>query len=292
MLFIYYPCRQKELKISAQIQRTLLIIFLGSISIPSIVLAQSDLKEKTAQAYRHSGYEAQKKGDLDTALTMYIKAAELGQQSASIFNDIGVIYEQIGVDEKAEDNYLRALKSDNQYLPVYTNLAYLYQKRGQDQKAAEYFKKRIVLGNPNDPWTIQAKEELSLLSRKLPHIHRWLIQQEASEFNRQLTQQARQDFYRQVLSADNYYQEAMALEKEGKLDQALEQYNRALTLTPASPKIMEARNKLILKITQRDLKQHSDMAMKLLESGDTVSAGVEFQRALTIIPKEPISVSR
>ena len=263
-----------------------------SITFPSLVLAEIDLKEKSAQDYRTSGYEAQKKGDLDTALTMYIKAAELGEANAPIFNDIGVIYEQVGVDEKAEISYLRALKVDDQYLPVYSNLAYFYKKRGDFNKAAEYLKKRIEYGAPSDPWTTKAKDELSLLSKKLPHLRRWLIQQEASEMNRQLARQAQENFYGEILNADNYYKEAMALEKEDKLDQALEQYNRALTVTPKSPKITEARNKLILKITKRNLKQHADMAMRLLESGDTVSAGVEFQRALSIIPKEPLPVSR
>jgi len=239
-----------------------------------------------------SGYEAQKKGDLDTALTAYIKAAELGDQSAPIFNDIGVIYEQTGADGKAEVNYLRALTVDNQYLPAYSNLAYLYQRRGDLNKAAEYFKKRVELGSPYDAWTTKAKDELSVLARKLPRLRRWLVEQETITLNRQLTRQAQEDFYHKVLSANNYYNEAQALEKMDKLEAALDEYNRALLLTPKSPKIIEARNKLILNITKRDLKQYTETAMKLLESGDTVSAGIEFRKAIATIPSEPIPVSR
>jgi len=290
-VFIYYSYRQKELKITALKFRTLLFFFSVFITFPSVVSAAVSVKEKTAEEYRLKGFEAQKNGDLDKALSWYVKAAELGTKDAAVYNDIGVIYEQLGVADKALSNYQQSLKIDSQYLPVYSNLAYLYKKRGDYNQAAFYFKKRIEMGNPADPWTDRAKEELSVLGQKIPGLKKWLIEQEAIDLNREMTKKARAAFYRRVFISKEHFKKGQTWQAQKRYREALEEYNLALSLTPDNPTYIAARNKVRMLMTKEEAKGHADMAMQLLETGDTASAEMELRRALATIPKEPAPIS-
>jgi len=289
--FMYY-LDNKEFEIVSRICRTLLIFILLSVAYHSNVFA--DIKEKSREEYRLKGYEAQQKGKLEEALSLYAKAVSLSEESesVSILNDMGVIYEEMGLSNKAEESYLEALGLNDHYLPAISNLAYLYKKRGDTEKAVEYFKKRIEWGEPGDIWIKKAKKELSDLSRDSPKIRRWLTQRETMELTDELVRKERQDFYERVTRADNFYKNGQELAKARKYEQAIEEYHRALSLTPKNPKIIAARDEARLKLIQEKVKESSDAALKMLELGDVVSAKIEFRKILTIIPNEPIQIAK
>lgn len=244
-----------------------------------------------AEEYRIKGYEAQKKGDLDEALSLYIKANEIGLDKASVYNDMGVIYEQLGIDEKAESSYLRAIKTDDKYLPAYSNLAYYYQRKGNLARSASFFKKRIEWGDPDDSWSRRAKSELWSMADQLPHVKRWLQNQEVVDLNRDLVKKAQREFYVKIKRAQQYYEQGKSLEQEERYQEAIMAYNQALFLTPDNPKVKKARERVTLRITKEDVQKHTDMAMRLLAVGDTASAKMEFRKILSIIPNEPIHIS-
>lgn len=116
--------------------------------------------QQQARLYRVDGVNFQDSGDLDSALKMYQKAAELDPAYEVVYNDLGVIYEAQKDYDRAEENYLQALKLNPSFLSAYTNLAFLYENERELDKALYYWKKRVELGDPNDPWTMKAKQRL------------------------------------------------------------------------------------------------------------------------------------
>jgi len=121
--------------------------------------ALSVLREE-ARRYRQEGYDLQRVGDLDSALTFYQKAIELDKDYAVPYNDLGVISEAKGNDVAAEECYLQAIKIDPEFLSAYTNLALFYENKGDKDKAYTYWKKRAEKGAPEDLWTQKAKQRV------------------------------------------------------------------------------------------------------------------------------------
>lgn len=150
------------------------------ILLPSLfVAAQTKNLKEEARIYRDKGYAAQGIGDLDTAMTYYQKAIELDPRYAVAYNDLGVIYDIKGFQDRAEASYIKCLKIDPYYQNAYFNLANLYEEKGDLRKAATYWKKRIQIGDPNDPWTQKAKQRLRNIGMLVEDIGRQLKRQEA-----------------------------------------------------------------------------------------------------------------
>jgi len=113
--------------------------------------------------YRTKGYEAQQRGDIDTAIEWYQKAASVKPDYASPHNDLGILFETKGWLDRAEAEYEKALALDPDYKEVHTNMALLYERKGELEKAAFHWMRRYKLGNPNDPWNQEARERLEKL---------------------------------------------------------------------------------------------------------------------------------
>ena len=118
------------------------------------------LKKEQARFYRMQGLRLQEEGNLGSALQLYQKAAELDPACPEIYNDLGIIYEAYMQPDRAEESYLQAIMLDPELLAAYTNLALLYESRRQLEKAASYWRQRIELGSPDDPWTIKAQQRV------------------------------------------------------------------------------------------------------------------------------------
>lgn len=174
----------------AKFKRSLLynLIIALFILMPSLsVIAQDDDLKEHAKIYRDKGYEAQRMGDLDSAMSYYQKAIELDPVYVAAYNDLGVIYESKGFTDRAEESYLKCLKIDPYYRGAYFNLASLYEDKGELRKAAYYWKKRIQIGDPNDPWTKKAKEHLQNIGMLIEDIGKQLKQQETVDLIKSLS---------------------------------------------------------------------------------------------------------
>jgi tetratricopeptide (TPR) repeat protein len=121
---------------------------------------------KQAQFYRDKGYEAQRLGNLDMALSFYQKAVEFNPSYALVYNDIGIVLEAKGNSAQAKEAYLKAVSLDQNCLGAYYNLAALYEKEGDLDKAAYYWKMRVNLGDWSDNWTWKANEHLQSIEAK------------------------------------------------------------------------------------------------------------------------------
>jgi Flp pilus assembly protein TadD len=116
--------------------------------------------KKEAESYRQQGYEYQKMGNLEGAMTFYQKATQLDPGYALAYNDLGIIYEANGCPECAEQVYQKAIELDPKLLSAYSNLALLYESQDNLGRASFYWSKRVELGNPQDPWTIRARQRM------------------------------------------------------------------------------------------------------------------------------------
>ena len=139
-----------------------LFIIVACIILSFVPSSFSETKgdSKQAQAYRDKGYEAQRLGNLDMALSYYQRAIDTNPYYAVAYNDIGIILEAKGITNRAKEAYLKAISLNPNYLSAYYNLAALYEKEGEFEKAAYYWRKRIHLGDWSDSWTWRAKEHL------------------------------------------------------------------------------------------------------------------------------------
>ena len=109
------------------------------------------------------GLALQSSGNLDEALLFYQKAAALNQNYVPAYNQMGIVYEAQGARDKAKKMYLKAMTIDPGYLPVYTNLALVSESMDNKAEAIKYWRKRLELGNPDDPWSKEAIKHLGQL---------------------------------------------------------------------------------------------------------------------------------
>lgn len=121
----------------------------------------SDLTSQQALIYQNEGRNAQNRGDWETALTYYKKAAYLNPYSSEILNDLALAYEKNGLYKQAEETLKKAIKVDPDYLSSYYNLAQLYEKMGKIDLAVEYYKLRVKKSkSEDDPWAWRAKQKI------------------------------------------------------------------------------------------------------------------------------------
>lgn len=130
--------------------------------LPSSITFASSLREE-AMNYRIQGYEAQRRGDKASALSLYQKAAALDPTYPTPLNDAGVLQEDAGRMGEAEISYKKALELNPNYLEAHANLAMLYERMGKKEQAVFHWMKRYQLGDPYDPWTARAEERLIAL---------------------------------------------------------------------------------------------------------------------------------
>lgn len=264
-----------------------LLFFISCIAFHTYAFA--GIKEQTAEEYRALGYAEQQKGNYNKALSFYTKATSLGMENAVLLNDMGVLFEEVDFYRRAESYYLRAIQKDVHYLPPYMNLAYFYQRFGRIEEAKKYFKMRFELGDARDPWAQKAQEELIKLD---PNYKEWAMALEADSLSAQLETKSYEEFYESVKRSQEHYHRGEDLFKDGDYEEAMKEYNHALYWAPGSPKVIVAQEKTILEITKESIKNQSELAIRRLEAGDTLSARHEIQKILTTIPEEPILISR
>lgn len=119
----------------------------------------------TAKDYYQRGLGAKADSNIDEAIINFNKTIELDNKYAAAYNSLGIIYEQEGKPEKAREMYLKAILADAHYCPAYSNLALFNEDRKDFISALEYWRKRVLYGDPNDRWTKQALERVKELEK-------------------------------------------------------------------------------------------------------------------------------
>ena len=202
---------------------------------------------------------------------------------------MAVIFEQTGFLIKAEEHYLKAIQTDPSYLPPYLNLGYLYQNSGHLDRAFEYFKLRYELAEPGDPWGEKAKQALLQIR---PEYKKKFLYEEVALLNQELSDRAVRQFSDTVERSQKHFERGETYFEQEEYQRALTEFELALQLTPQNPKLIKARKKVILELSKQDIKDKTQRAINMLNSGDSISAKREIQRLLTTIPNESILNSK
>jgi tetratricopeptide (TPR) repeat protein len=244
----------------------------------------ADFKQR-AVAYRKKGYQLQRTGNLDGAMSFYQKAVAFDPYYAAAYNDIGIIYETKGLIDFAEENYLKAIEVDKKYLPAYTNLAFLYEKKADILKAAHYWMMRISLGTPGEYWTEKARENFRSLSFLSAQVRRIFLKFEAQNFSKEVIEKKIREFEEKVILSKEYLKRGKEHFNKGDYALARESFEQALFLNPNNPEVREYYNKAKIRETKKAIDEHTDRAMKLYDAGATDAAREEFNKILTIIPQ-------
>jgi tetratricopeptide (TPR) repeat protein len=255
---------------------TTLALFFSIICIRSAF--PDDIKESQVKEYRAKGLEAQQKGNLQEALAYFYKALELGDNAdAVLLNDMGVLSEQLGFPGKAEPYYKRAIEADELYLPAYSNLAYLYKSAGYTEKAFEYFKRRYELSDLGDPWGEKAKEEMVNIH---PEYLKWAVNREAEILNNKIVAEAQKKFYEDVKRAQEHAKKGRKYLSSGMFEDALNEFDKGLQLTPDAPALVQARKETIAAIRESEVQKRRRRAVQMLNAGDYISANKEMKAIL------------
>lgn len=204
-----------------------------------------------ARAYRNQGYDAQRRGDIQTAKAFYQKAIVLDPALASAYNDLGTVYESTGFPDAAEQNYLKALKVDPSFLSAYSNLGLFYENKRDLKKAGYYWQKRAELGDPEDPWTKKAyarSYDIALTLGEIPVDSR---EQQILEMVKEVSAK------KNLLKKDNvelskdYFEKAQKYFQKGQDELALENATSASSLDPSNDKINEFIDKIRMRLLSR-----------------------------------------
>jgi Flp pilus assembly protein TadD len=278
---MYYPYSHKAQKKVFGIVSTLFILSL--VAFQPILFANT--LEDTAEDYRLQGFNEQQKGHLDEALVFYQKALSLGLENAVLLNDLGVIFEQLGDVVQARIHYLRSITANPNYLPPLTNLAYLYQAAGDKESAVRYFEERYLKAPEDDPWKQLVKEELLRIN---PHYGDNIIKKEAEQLDSELVTQAHNEFALQIMRAENHYRRGQEYLAQNLYTEARTEFDRALSLTPNNPKVVEAQKRADYTEALEHIKGQANAAILDLQEGNITSAKEKFQDILATFPKEPI----
>ena len=242
--------------------------------------AFADIALRSAEEYRAAGYQAQQKGDYSAALSQFTKAMALGLESGELFNDMAVLNEQIGFNSRAEQYYLKAIALDPAYLPPYMNLAYFYKKNGKTQEAVKYFIKRYELDSEQNEWTQKSKEEILKIKPQYQNI---ILMREAQRMDKDVEEDVQREFAARIARSQEHYNQGMKHSQLSEYQMAIEEFDKALVLTPRNTKVMTAREDAQKELLKSDIKMRSDMAVQMLNTGDFSSARTEIQKMLTAV---------
>lgn len=276
-----YPLVMRSLALSA------LSISAFIFAVVLIITPVNASTRDIAEDYHRLGYDAQLKDDYAKALGYYFKAAAVEPNNSSYWNDIGFIFESTGEVNSAEKAYLRAIRIDPAYVAPYANLGHLYRKKQNLVKAIYYFQKRIELGDPADPWTQKAREDLNDIYISTPLYRDRFLDAETKRLNLQTSQKTREVFKNQIRVANSEYDRGMVLLKQKRTEQAIKAFNDSLAFAPENPKVVQARNEAMRLLRAQQVSIQVEKAMRLLHAGHEQAAKQKFSEILSIIPNQP-----
>jgi len=291
---MYYAFNWKKRKMK-NLKKTIVFVYIFFVLFISFLLGCAEAQEqgilaedfkKRAVQYRQMGCEIQQKGDFDKALSFYQMAVGLDPYYTAAYNDIGITYETKGLIDLAEKNYLKAIDVDKQYLPAYTNLAYLYEKKADVLKAANYWIKRISLGDPDDPWTEKARENLRSLVPLSDKVKKIVVKFD-KEYSPEVSKAKEySDVKIDSIRSKKNFEIGKKLFEQGNYIAARQMFEFVMSLNPDNPVVMQYYEKAKAKEIEQAIGDHASLGIRFYKAGYTESAREEFGKILTIIPAQ------
>jgi tetratricopeptide (TPR) repeat protein len=183
-----------------------------------------------AKAYCFLGNNARDKGQVILAETLYREALDRAPRSPAALNNLGILYLNKGRVEEAHALFQRALESDPDYPDAQINLGISYWKKGEEEQAIAAFKK--AKGNKKNRAT--ANNNLGVIYQNRGDYSRALA------LFREAVREGPQDM-------GAWMNFALALEKNGQMDEAIVQLEKAHLRHPLGYPINYQLGRLYLK---------------------------------------------
>ena len=156
-------------------------------------------------------------GDINGAIPLYEQALSINPDYAHGWTNLGGAYQAAGNFAKAMDSYTKAYNLDNK--GEVENLFFigsLDENAGQGNKAIQDYT-RYINSTPRGTYVNDAKNRISALKTNPTQTQKILNSQEQTKLN----------------EGGSAYDQAIKLQQENKLDEALELYKKAITSQPS-----------------------------------------------------------
>ncbi|MFC1704224.1 tetratricopeptide repeat protein [Candidatus Omnitrophota bacterium] len=198
-----------------------------------------------AREYREKGYAAQQSGNIEEAISYYKTSIVFDPKQVSVYNDLGIAYEIQGAFDMAEKSYLKAMDVDKTHMPAYSNLAFLYEKMQRYSKAVDYWRIRIALANPGDPWIEKADESIRRMAELSPDLRKQLLQEEMHKLKNAVVDYKLEQIRKLKELTDNHVKKGKDYLGQGKYSLAKKEFYAALLLTPGDSMIIDLYNSVL-----------------------------------------------
>lgn len=171
----------------------------------------------SAQGLRYfdAGYQAKKRGDLDTAIAQYtlaINAGDLSQEDRALaFSNRGSVYTSKGQDDRAIEDFTAAIRFDATDPDFFDSRGVSYKSKGQYDRAIEDYNAAIRI----DPNHIHA-----LNNRGNAYVAKGQHDRAIEDYNTSI--RLKPNF------AEAFYNRGRAYYGKQQYDRAIEDYNAAL----------------------------------------------------------------
>jgi len=152
-VFLYTQQRRVKL-------RKIALAVIGIFAVFSFLfsLNAEQLMKEQAVKYFKEAVDAQGKGDIEYAISLYAKAIYANPNYVQAYNNLGTAYAQKGDRTKAEEEYRKAVAIDPYYSVALKNLAIIYAERGDYDSFFEFWKRASGL-DIYTPFIIDDNEE-------------------------------------------------------------------------------------------------------------------------------------
>lgn len=217
------------------------------VNLPGDAIAE--IKEQFLDPYSflRAGTANQRTGDYEGAIRAFERGLEIAPDDAELHNALGWTFFQLDRSEDAIEEYKRALELDPEHAKAHNNLALAYLDLGNFPFAAQHFDKSLALNPRAEIYSdLGYTLERMGLDDQAHELYRKAIEMDPScasahlNMGASLVEKARYEeaepHYRAAIpgrpTASTYSGLGYVLDRNGKPDEAIEQFERAIEIDP------------------------------------------------------------
>ena len=230
-------------------------------------VSSSPVKEQ-AKVYREEGYKLQSQGNLEGALSFYLKAIQIDPSFKEAYNDLGIVYEGLGDLDRAEAMYLKALEIDPHYSAPYANLGFLYEK--------------------GDYWRGKARQHLLKLGA-FEEIRREELEKKAAQLSQEVISEREQERLRKLEEAKLHFDLGFKALTKHSYQEAEKEFGKVLKLNPPDKDLISKAEEYHKTAKEEALKENIEdrleNSLNYLKEGDYLSLIQELRKAINSVPK-------
>lgn len=172
-----------------------------------------EIDDKYTEAYYYASIIYGDRGDFLKAKEYLEKIISLNPEDFIAYNDLGAIYESLGKLDEAKKHLLQSIKINDNYHLSHFNLGVVYKEMGKFEDAIIEYKKSAKLSNERNPYL-----NMSAL----------YIENDRLDEAEDILTEGIKKLEDHIL----YYNRACVYRKKGKINHAIEDFNKAKKIDP------------------------------------------------------------